>query len=68
MMTKSDTITEIMRLNPTVGAAFLSEFNNDDLARYLRRLREVRQSKYPHHQPGHAAAGLRQRSDKLQPA
>lgn len=65
-MTKSDTITEIMRLNPTVGAAFLSEFNNDDLARYLRRLREVRASKYTHQQSVNLVSIQRPRSDKLQ--
>ena len=45
MKTKSDTIAEIMRLNPTVGAAFLSEFNNDDLISYLRRLRDLGDAK-----------------------
>lgn len=42
MMTKSDTISEIMRLNPSVGATFLSEFTNDQLIRYLHRLRDLR--------------------------
>jgi|CXWL01.1.fsa_nt_gi hypothetical protein len=46
MMTKGDTISEIMRLNPSVGATFLSEFNNDQLARYLRRLRDLRESSH----------------------
>lgn len=46
MMTKSDTITEIMRINPSVGATFLSEFNNDDLVRYLRRLRDLRDTSH----------------------
>ncbi len=41
MITKSETIAEIMFLNPTAGAAFLSEFNNDDLVRYLGRLRDL---------------------------
>ena len=46
MMTKSDTISEIMRLNPSVGATFLSEFTNDDLVRYLRRLRDLRETSH----------------------
>jgi len=41
MMAKSDTIDEIMRLNPSVGATFLSEFPNEELKRYLLRLREL---------------------------
>lgn len=45
MKTKGDTITEIMRFNPSVGATFLSEFNNDDLVRYLRRLRDLRETR-----------------------
>ena len=43
MMTKGETIAEIMQLNPSVGAPFLSEFNNDQLVRYLRRLRDLRE-------------------------
>lgn len=43
MMTKGETISEIMQLNPSVGATFLSEFNNDQLVRYLRRLRDLRE-------------------------
>lgn len=43
MMTKGETISEIMQLNPSVGAPFLSEFNNDQLVRYLRRLRDLRE-------------------------
>ncbi len=41
MMTKSDTITEIMTLNPTVGAVFLADFSNEDLLHYLQRLRSL---------------------------
>jgi len=41
MMNKSDAITEIMTLNPTVGAAFLTEFSNADLLSYLQRLRSL---------------------------
>jgi hypothetical protein len=37
-MTKSDTISEIMRINPTVNSAFLSEFAADQLSEYLYRL------------------------------
>lgn len=47
MTIKSDTIAEIMSLNPTVGAAFLSEFSVDDLIRYLRRLRDLRETGRP---------------------
>ena len=38
MMTKSDTIADIMRINPTVNSAFLAEFAADQLNEYLRRL------------------------------
>jgi len=38
MMTKSDTIAEIMRINPTVNSAFLAEFGADQLGEYLSRL------------------------------
>jgi hypothetical protein len=38
MMTKSDTIAEIMRINPTVNSAFLAEFSADQLSEYLQRL------------------------------
>ncbi len=41
MTNKSDAITEIMMLNPTVGAAFLAEFSNEDLFDYLQRLRSL---------------------------
>lgn len=41
MMTKSDTIAEIMTLNPTVGAVFLADFSNEDLLHYLQRLRSL---------------------------
>ncbi len=38
MMTKSDTILEIMRLNRSADAQFLSEFSEEQLAGYLDRL------------------------------
>lgn len=38
MMTKSGTISEIMRINPTVNSAFLAEFAADQLSEYLDRL------------------------------
>jgi len=38
MMSKSDTIAEIMRHNPTVREAFLAEFDTDELREYLQRL------------------------------
>jgi hypothetical protein len=38
MMTKSDTIADIMRINPTVNSAFLAEFAADQLKEYLHRL------------------------------
>ena len=41
MMTKSDTIAEIMTLNPTVGAVFLADFSSEDLRHYLQRLRSL---------------------------
>ena len=37
-MTKSDTLSEIMRINPTVSAAFLAEFSAEQLSEYLHRL------------------------------
>jgi hypothetical protein len=43
MMTKGETMAEIMRLNPSVGATFLSEFSNEQLVRYLRRLHDLRE-------------------------
>jgi hypothetical protein len=48
MMTKSDTIAEIMRINPTVNSAFLAEFAADQLNEYLQRLSglSVPQSSY----------------------
>ena len=38
MMTKSDTIEAITRLNPTASPVFLAGFSSDDLASYLQRL------------------------------
>ena len=38
MMTKSDTLSEIMRINPTINAAFLAEFSAEQLREYLERL------------------------------
>ena len=37
-MTKSDTMAEIVRINPTVSAAFLAEFSAEQLSEYLHRL------------------------------
>ena len=68
MMTKGDTISEIMRLNPTVGATFLSEFNNDQLARYLRRLRDLRETSYRRGQALSLHATALIRPDALQTA
>jgi hypothetical protein len=67
MKTKSDTIAEIMQLNPTVGAAFLSEFNNDDLVLYLRRLSDLRESRRPRVRTA-ATPAARSRPDALQSA
>ena len=41
MMTKSDTIAEIMTLNASVDAAFLAGFSKEDLINYLQRLRSL---------------------------
>ena len=41
MVTKSDTIAEIMRLNPSADAEFLSGFAIEALRDYLVRLRSV---------------------------
>ncbi len=38
MMTKTDTIEAITRLNPTANPTFLAGFSNQDLAHYLQRL------------------------------
>ncbi len=38
MMTKSDTIEAIQKLNPTASPDFLAGFPNDELERYLDRL------------------------------
>ncbi len=40
-MPKSDTIDAILNINPTAAPEFLSEFSNDDLHEYLRRLTSV---------------------------
>lgn len=47
MMTKNDTIAEIMTLNPTARPSFLAEFANQDLDKYLRRLRQTERSRDP---------------------
>ena len=41
MVTKSDTISEIMKLNPSADAEFLSGFSVEALRDYLVRLRSV---------------------------
>ncbi len=38
MMPKSDTINEIVKLNPTASPTFLAEFQTDQLRAYLDRL------------------------------
>lgn len=40
-MPKSDTISAIMRLNPTAQPQFLADFPSDDLDQYLDRLQEI---------------------------
>ncbi|OPX24824.1 MAG: hypothetical protein B1H04_01370 [Planctomycetales bacterium 4484_123] len=40
-MTKRELIDEITHLNPSAPPAFLAEFEPEDLAEYLRRLRDV---------------------------
>lgn len=42
MMTTNDTISEIIRINPTANAAFLSQFAPHELAEYLQRLADLR--------------------------
>ena len=68
MKTKSDTITEIMRINPSVGATFLSEFSNDDLMRYLRRLRDLREPTHRSAQKLSLHAAAMPRPEALQSA
>ena len=41
MMPKSDTISAIGKLNPTVSPEFLAEFSNRELTDYLRRLTDL---------------------------
>jgi len=41
MMPKSDTIDAILKCNPTARPEFLSGFSNDELGRYLERLRDA---------------------------
>ena len=42
MMPKSDTIDEIVKLNPTASPVFLAEFQVDELDAYLGRLQGTR--------------------------
>ncbi len=44
MMPKGDTIAAIVRLNRTVNPAFLAEFSNEELFKYLKRLDGVASS------------------------
>ena len=60
MMTKSDTITEIMTLNPTVGAVFLVVFSYEDVLHYLQRLRGLSSM--------NATAVGRRDNDRLRPS
>ena len=41
-MTKTDTIKEIRRLNPTANLTFLEAFSDRDLQEYLQRLWEAK--------------------------
>ena len=41
MMTKSDTIDAITKLNPTANPGFLSGFSGSELSQYLGRLESV---------------------------
>ena len=41
MMPKSDTITEIMKRNPSADPTFLSEFSANELDEYLGRLSSI---------------------------
>lgn len=45
MMSKCDTIDAILKCNPSARPEFLSGFSNDDLVRYLDRLRETRRQR-----------------------
>ncbi len=47
MMTKSDTIEAIQRLNPTVRPGFLAEFSTYELVRYLDRLSDTEPVRRP---------------------
>ena len=42
LMSKSELITAIHRLNQTAGTDFLSRFGEKDLAAYLARIQQVR--------------------------
>ena len=53
MMTKSDTIEAIRRLNPTANPDFLAGFSSDDLYRYLDRLTGT-SARRPANDPTHA--------------
>jgi hypothetical protein len=41
MLTKSDTIDAITKLNPTANPGFLAGFSGDELVQYLGRLESV---------------------------
>ena len=41
MMSKSDTISAIVQLNPTVNPVFLSEFSGEELDAYRSRLETI---------------------------
>ncbi len=53
MMTKSDTIDAIRRLNPTANPDFLAGFSSDELYRYLDRLTGA-STRRPANDPTHA--------------
>lgn len=42
MTNTTETISEIIRLNPSASAAFLSQFGADELVEYLQRLSDLR--------------------------
>lgn len=68
MMIKSETISQIMQLNPSVGATFLSEFSNEQLVRYLKRLRDLSDSTPRHGQAKPMTSPPFLRADALQSA
>ncbi len=60
MITKSDTIAEIMRINPTVNSAFLAEFGANELTEYLHRLKGLGEPRFSHQTVSFPNAAQRQ--------